>query len=76
MDGNGDKLRETIKQLSGLSRVLGEGSGNVVDTIKNLQTFVTVLLRQQRPDRLVPGPAGLGLLPAWSTAAGPISTER
>ena len=43
MDGNGDKLRETIKQLSGLSRVLGEGSGNVVDTIKNLQTFVTVL---------------------------------
>ena len=43
MDGNGDKLRETIKQLSGLSRVLGEGSGNIVDTIKNLQTFVTVL---------------------------------
>ena len=43
MAGNGDKLRETIKQLSGLSRVLGEGSGNIVDTIKNLQTFVTVL---------------------------------
>jgi hypothetical protein len=43
MDGNGDKLRETIKQLSGLSRVLGDGSGNVVETIKNLQTFVTVL---------------------------------
>lgn len=43
MDGNGDKLRETIRQLSGLSRVLGEGSGNIVDTIKNLQTFVTVL---------------------------------
>ncbi len=43
MDGNGDKLRETIKQLSGLSRVLGEGSGNIADTIKNLQTFVTVL---------------------------------
>lgn len=43
MDGNGDKLRETIKQLSGLSRVLGEGSGNITDTLKNLQTFVTVL---------------------------------
>lgn len=43
MDGNGDKLRESIKQLSGLSRVLGEGSGDIVDTIKNLQTFVTVL---------------------------------
>ena len=43
MDGNGDKLRETIKQLSGLSRVLGEGSGDFTETIKNLQTFVTVL---------------------------------
>ena len=43
MDGNGDKLRETIKQLSDLSRVLADGSGNVVDVIKNLQTFVTVL---------------------------------
>ena len=43
MAGNGDKLRETIKQLSGLSRVLADGSGNIVDTIKNLQTFVTVL---------------------------------
>ncbi len=43
LDGNGDKLRETIKQLSDLSRVLADGSGNIVDTIKNLQTFVTVL---------------------------------
>ena len=43
LDGNGDKLRETIKQLSGLSRILADGSGNLVDVIKNLQTFVTVL---------------------------------
>lgn len=43
LGGNGDKLRETIKQLSGLSRTLAEGSGNIVDVIKNLQTFVTVL---------------------------------
>ena len=43
LGGNGDKLREAIKQLSGLSRVLAEGSGNIVDVIKNLQTFVTVL---------------------------------
>jgi virulence factor Mce-like protein len=43
LDGNGDKLRETIKQLSELSRVLADGSGNIVDVIKNLQTFVTVL---------------------------------
>ena len=43
MDGNGDTLRETIKQLSGLSRILADGSGNIVDIIGNLQTFVTVL---------------------------------
>jgi len=43
LDGNGDKLRETIRQLSGLSRTLAEGSGNIVDVIANLQTFVTVL---------------------------------
>jgi len=43
MDGNGAKLRETIKQLSGVSRVLAEGSGNIVDIITNLQKFVTAL---------------------------------
>jgi hypothetical protein len=43
MDGNGDKLRETIRQLSGLSRILADGSGNITDVIANLQTFVTVL---------------------------------
>lgn len=43
LDGNGDKLRETIKQLSGLSRILADGSGNIVDVIGNLQTFVTAL---------------------------------
>lgn len=43
MDGNGDKLRETITQLSGAARVLAEGSGNITDIIKNLQTFITTL---------------------------------
>ena len=43
LDGNGDKLRETIKQLSGLSRILADGSGDLVGVIENLQTFVTVL---------------------------------
>jgi phospholipid/cholesterol/gamma-HCH transport system substrate-binding protein len=43
LDGNGDKLRETIRQLTGLSRILADGSGNVTDIIANLQTFVTVL---------------------------------
>jgi phospholipid/cholesterol/gamma-HCH transport system substrate-binding protein len=43
LEGNGDKLRETIRQLTGLSRILADGSGNVTDIIANLQTFVTVL---------------------------------
>jgi virulence factor Mce-like protein len=43
MEGNGDKLRETIAQLSGVGRILAEGSGNLVDIIKNLQVFVSAL---------------------------------
>ncbi|AKS33268.1 MCE family protein [Mycolicibacterium goodii] len=43
MAGNGEKLRNTISQLSGVARILAEGSGNIVDIIKNLQTFVTAL---------------------------------
>ena len=42
-DGNGDKLRQTLSQLSGVARILADGSGNIVDIIKNLQTFVTAL---------------------------------
>jgi phospholipid/cholesterol/gamma-HCH transport system substrate-binding protein len=46
MGGNGDKLRQTITQLSQVGRILADGSGNVVnvvDIIKNLQTFVSAL---------------------------------
>jgi virulence factor Mce-like protein len=43
LEGNGDKLRQTLAQLSGVGRILARGSGNVVDVIKNLQTFVTAL---------------------------------
>jgi phospholipid/cholesterol/gamma-HCH transport system substrate-binding protein len=43
LDGNGDKLRQTLAQLSGVGRILANGSGNIVDLIKNLQTFVTAL---------------------------------
>jgi phospholipid/cholesterol/gamma-HCH transport system substrate-binding protein len=43
LDGNGDKLRQTLAQLAGVGRVLADGSGNIVDIIKNLQTFVTAL---------------------------------
>ncbi|WP_319448647.1 MULTISPECIES: MCE family protein [unclassified Mycobacterium] len=43
LDGNGEKLRQTIAQLAGLGRTLADGSGNIVDVITNLQTFVTAL---------------------------------
>lgn len=43
MNGNGDKLREAIAQLSGVGRILADGSGNVVEIIKSLQTFVGAL---------------------------------
>lgn len=43
MDGNGDKLRQTLAQLSGMGRILADGSGNIVDIIEHLQTFVTTL---------------------------------
>ncbi|HEX2285185.1 MAG TPA: MCE family protein [Mycobacterium sp.] len=43
LDGNGEKLRQTLAQLSGIARIFAEGSGNIVDIIKNLQIFVTAL---------------------------------
>lgn len=43
LDGNGDKLRQTLGQLSGVGRILANGSGNIVDIIKNLQTFIGAL---------------------------------
>jgi phospholipid/cholesterol/gamma-HCH transport system substrate-binding protein len=43
MAGNGDKLRQTFAQLSELARILSDGSGDVVATIKNLQIFVSAL---------------------------------
>ena len=43
LDGNGDKLRQTLAQLSGVGRILADGSGDIVNTITNLQAFVTAL---------------------------------
>ncbi|KRE34762.1 mammalian cell entry protein [Mycobacterium sp. Soil538] len=43
MGGNGEKLRQTLSQLSGAARIFAEGSGNIVDIIKNLQIFVSAL---------------------------------
>lgn len=42
-DGTADKLRQTLAQLSGFGRILANNSGNIVDIIKNLQTFVSAL---------------------------------
>jgi phospholipid/cholesterol/gamma-HCH transport system substrate-binding protein len=43
LQGNGGKLRQSLAQLSGVARTIANGSGNIVDIIKNLQTFVTAL---------------------------------
>jgi len=43
LDGNGAKLRQTIAQLAGIGRILADGSGDIVSTIKNLQHFVSTL---------------------------------
>jgi phospholipid/cholesterol/gamma-HCH transport system substrate-binding protein len=43
LQGNGEKLRQTLTELSGVGRILSDGSGNIVDILKNLQTFVSAL---------------------------------
>jgi virulence factor Mce-like protein len=43
LDGNGEKLRSTLAELSVLGRTLAAGSGDIVATVKNLQQFVSVL---------------------------------
>lgn len=43
MEGNGDKLRRTMHELSGISRVIADSSGDIAQMIENLQTFVAVL---------------------------------
>jgi ABC-type transporter Mla subunit MlaD len=49
LGGNGDKLRQTLTELSGVGRILADGSGNIIDIIKNLQTFVTALRDSGEP---------------------------
>jgi phospholipid/cholesterol/gamma-HCH transport system substrate-binding protein len=43
MGGNGAKLRQTLAQLSSVARIFADGSGNIVDIIKGLQSLVTAL---------------------------------
>ena len=43
MGGNGDKLRQTLGQLSAVGRTLAAGSGDIVSTIQNLEVFVSAM---------------------------------
>ncbi|MBY6413555.1 MCE family protein [Rhodococcus sp. BP-252] len=43
LDGNGEALGDSITQLSEASRTLNESRGDLFDTVKNLQTFVSAL---------------------------------
>ncbi|MFE3543116.1 MCE family protein [Nocardia sp. NPDC059177] len=43
MEGNGDTLRQALTELSGIGRILADGSGDIVGIISNLQRFVTAL---------------------------------
>jgi phospholipid/cholesterol/gamma-HCH transport system substrate-binding protein len=43
LNDNGDKLRQTLAELSGVGRILANGAGNIADIIKNLQIFVSAL---------------------------------
>ncbi|MGE2730620.1 MCE family protein [Mycolicibacterium vaccae] len=43
MDGNGVKLRATLRQLAEISRVVADGSGDITAIISNLREFVAVL---------------------------------
>ncbi|WP_425003429.1 MCE family protein [Mycolicibacterium sp. S3B2] len=43
MGGNGEKLRETLTQLSGAGRILADNSSDIVAVIESLQTFVSAL---------------------------------
>lgn len=43
LGGNGEKLRETLTQLSGAGRILADNSSDIVAVIESLQTFVSAL---------------------------------
>ncbi|SDC69119.1 MCE family protein [Rhodococcus tukisamuensis] len=43
LDGNGDSLRATLRELSDTMKTLSDGRSDLFSTIRNLQTFVTAL---------------------------------
>lgn len=42
-NGNAERLRQTLTELSGVGRIIAEGSPDIVAVIKNFQTFVSAL---------------------------------
>ncbi len=83
MDGNGEKLRSTLAELSGVARIFAEGSGNIVDIIKNLQIFVTALRDSKQQIVHVPEPvghpdqrAGRQQVRSGRGAVGPVGRDR
>ncbi|MEV4126504.1 MCE family protein [Nocardia sp. NPDC049707] len=49
--GNGEALANSITQLSRAARYLGDARGDIFDTVKNLQTFVTMLAQNDQQVR-------------------------
>ncbi|WP_433198770.1 MCE family protein [Nocardia sp. CA-107356] len=49
--GNGEALANTLTQLSRATRYLGDARGDIFDTVKNLQTFVTMLAQNDQQVR-------------------------
>ncbi|KIA62681.1 MCE family protein [Nocardia vulneris] len=45
LDGNGEALANSLTQLSKAAKYLSDARGDIFDTVKNLQTFVTMLAR-------------------------------
>ncbi|WP_072687004.1 MCE family protein [Rhodococcus marinonascens] len=43
LDGNGESLRSTLRELSETMRILSDGRTDLFSTIRNLQTFVAAL---------------------------------
>ncbi|WP_062983823.1 MCE family protein [Nocardia anaemiae] len=51
LTGNGEALANSITQLSRAARYLGDARGDIFDTVKNLQTFVTMLAQNDQQVR-------------------------
>jgi phospholipid/cholesterol/gamma-HCH transport system substrate-binding protein len=49
--GNGEALANSITQLSRAARYLGDARGDIFDTVKNLQSFVTMLAQNDQQVR-------------------------